>query len=210
MGLTSLKAPQEKETLTPGQAAMFDLFVRLSKPGRRFAAQQVGDDSADDVVQQAFLEVFDACFRDGEPPPQPVDALFFRILRLRCVDSLRHAGRHVRAPDRQGDSGVIELPAWVEQRNPAEVADGSMLAARVDQIIGAMPPEMQRVMSAARQVGFEGRAIAESTGMKRELVKWHLKEGRERLRRQLEQDGYAVPEKLRIGRPLGATQERTS
>lgn len=188
---------------------MFDLFVRLSKPGRRFAAQHVGSDAADDVVQQAFVEVFDACFRDGEPPERPVDALFFRILRHRCVDWLRHSGRHVRAPDRQGDSGVIELPAWVDHRNPAQVADGSMLAARVDDVIGDMPPEMQRVMTAARQVGFESRAIAEATGMKHELVKWHLKQGRERLRRQLEQDGYAVPAQLRVGRPAGTTKQVT-
>jgi RNA polymerase sigma factor (sigma-70 family) len=202
MGLTPLK--MQPDALTRGQAAMFDLFVRLSTSGRRFAEQHVGDDAADDVVQQAFLEVFDASFSDGEPPTHPVDALFFRILRNRCVDWLRHRDRHVRAPDRQGDSGVIELPAWVDQRNPAQVADGSMLSARVDEVIGHMPPEMQRVMTAGRQVGFESRPIAEATGMKHELVKWHLKQGRARLRRQLEQDGYEVPAQLHIGRPLGS------
>ena len=205
-----LKTLPHPHPLTPAQAAMFDLFVRLSKPGRQFAAQHVSEDAADDVVQQAFLEVFDACFRDGEPPDRPVDALFFRILRHRCVDWLRHSGRHVRAPDRQGDSGVIELPAWVDQRNPAQVADASMLAARVDQVIADMPPEMQRVMSAARRVGFEGRAIADATGMRYELVKWHLKKGRERLRRQLEHDGYDVPAQLRIGRPVGSTKQESS
>ena len=207
MGLTPLKALAHPDALTPAQAAMFDLFVRLAKPGRRFAAQHVSEDAADDVVQQAFVEVFDACFKDGEPPERPVDALFFRILRHRCVDWLRHSGRHVRAPDRQADSGVIELPAWVDHSNPAQVADATMLATRVDQVIADMPPEMQRVMSAARRVGFESRAIAEATGMKHELVKWHLKRGRERLRRQLEEDGYDVPAQLRVGRPLGTVNQ---
>jgi RNA polymerase sigma factor (sigma-70 family) len=202
MGLMAVKT--HRGALTRGQAGMFDLFVRLSNSGRRFAEQHVGDDAADDVVQQAFLEVFDAAFRDGEPPGHPVDALFFRILRNRCVDWLRHRDRHVRAPDRQGDSGVIEPAAWVDHRNPAHVADGSMLSERIDEVIGHMPPEMQRVMKVARQVGFESRPIAEATGMKHELVKWHLKRGRERLRRQLEQDGYAVPAQLHIGRPVGS------
>lgn len=187
---------------------MYELYVRLQKKAIAFARQQVGSDAADDVVQQAFLEVLEVCFANDDAPERAVDALFFRILRHRCVDWQRGVRRHVSAPDKQADSGVVELAVWVDNRSPALVADGSMLSARVDYVIETMPPEMQRVMRAARDIGWDkARAIADVTGMRYDLVKWHLKQGLERLRRQLEKDGYPVPAHLRIGRPAGSTKE---
>lgn len=182
---------------------MWDLYVRLCRPARTFVLQHVPEEAAEDIVQQAFLEVVEATFRDDAAPPQPADALFFRILRLRCVDYIRLEARETPVPAQDISGEVLPL-AWRDNRdNPALVADGSMLAARVDYVIETMPPEMRRVMRAGREHDWEARAIAEATGINHGLVKWHLKEGRERLRRQLEKDGYAVPAHLKIGRPAG-------
>ena len=196
--------PVHPDALTLGQAALYDLFVRLEKPARAYAAQWTTRDASEDLVQQAFLEIMDECFSGDDVPDGPMDALFFRILRNRCVDWQRGVRRMERAPDTQADSGVVELAVWVDHRNPAHVADGGMLAARVDYIIESMPPEMRRVMRAARDTGWDAaRGIADATGLGLDVVRWHLKKGRERLRAQLEKDGYAVPSQLRAGRPAG-------
>ena len=187
----------------PGHVAMYDLYKRLHRKARAFAVTEIGFVAADDVVHQAMLEVLEVCYHGPDIPDQPVDTLFWRILRHRCIDWQRQQYEHVEIREPQSGEVVPATPYADNRANPALVADGSMLAARVDYLIESFPPEMRKVMRAAREHDWQGRAIADAIGMKYELVKWHLKEGRERLRKQLEKDGYSVPGQLKIGRPAG-------
>ena len=200
---TKAKPSPSQAGATPAQIAMHQLYERVQTKGRTFAVAEVGYAAADDMVQQSLLETWQVCYADGEVSPEPVDALFWRILRHRCRDW--HRDQRDQAEIREPESGeVVPLTPYADNRNnPLMVAEGSLLEARVDYLISTFPPEMRRVMMAAREHDFEARSMAEATGMKPDLVKWHLKKGRERLRQQLEKDGYGVPAHLKTGRPVG-------
>ena len=195
----------EKTPAERAHVVMHDLYRRMQPKGRVFACEEVGFEAADDLVQQTFLEIWRVCYAETEEPTEPTEFLFWRLLRNRCYDWRRTDHEHEYEAIREPVSGEVApaTPYADNRHNPGMVAEGSMLAARVDYVIATFPPEMRRVMTAAREHDFEARRIAEATGMRLDLVKWHLKEGRERLRKQLEKDGYGVPTHLKTGRPAG-------
>jgi len=189
----------------PAHRVMHDLYRRMQAKGRTFACDEVGFEVADDIVQQTFLEIWRVCYAEAEEPEAPTEFLFWRVLRNRCYDWRRTNHEHEYEAIREPESGeVMPLTPYADNRNnPLMVAEGSMLKARVEYLVSTFPPEMRRVMMAALEHDFETRPMAESTGMKHDLVKWHLKEGRKRLRQLLEKDGYPVPTHLKTGRPAG-------
>lgn len=111
--------------------------------------------AAEDVVQQAFLELVAAAssFRGrGEA----LRVWLFRSVRFRCLDHLRRASQREIPTDRVPERGVVEHYAEVDPR----------LLAALDQL-----SERQRSMILMRHVvGMSGAEIASVVGLNRAAV----------------------------------------
>ena len=172
--------------------AMAADMKRLYKKGWSVAIKTVGAMWADDAVVQSFTALWDLCYKDGELPKEPVDALFFTILHRRIADRQRS---ETSVQGREENASYIEdVVGDIHRRtNTMLVAEGAMLSARVDYLVATFPPEMRRAMQALKANEWHTKDAAQAIGMNYELMKWHRRNGISRLRQQLLRDGYQPP-----------------
>lgn len=198
------------------QAAFEREYERLYGEARGFAMRFVGTVWCDDVVQDAFLALWQSCYEDGDVPTASIDSLFYKILRRRIIDRLREqtvrdelsaaaSGMGEMIGVGQGDLRVRAITERIEnQTNTARVADGEMLAARITYLASTLTPKTRKVFEAGQLNGFDAHATAASLGMSYDAARWHQKEALNRMRAALERDGYPVPAALRAGRRVGS------
>jgi RNA polymerase sigma factor (sigma-70 family) len=177
-------------------------YVELAGKGRRLAARFV-DDDADDVVQEAMLDLWSSCFRDGEVDPVGVKEVFMQILRRRIVDRMRQLQRE----SRRDDEHVTSLTERIERRmDVARVAEDKELPTRLSYIVAALPEACRNVYTTVTSHDGDVRAAAQELGITYNTARWHMTRANERIRKSLERDGYEVPRALAVGRP--ATGDR--
>lgn len=194
----STQSPRTSVPTAPPEA-FEQVYARMYAEARGFARRYVGSLWCDDVVQDAFLSLWTRCYKECDPPAEPVDALVYKILRRRIIDVLR--AQSVRAEVDGAEERIRDASARIEnQMDTAGVAEGKMLSERIDSITSTFPPKARQAFEAGRVNGFDAKATAEAMGISYDAARWHLKEGLNRVRAALERDGYRVPQALRPGR----------
>jgi RNA polymerase sigma factor (sigma-70 family) len=191
--------PDSRAQLAAGDVAFREHYRRLYGRARHFAASYVGAFWAEDIVDEAFLDLWDAAFAEGNVPASTQDTLFYRILRCRIVDKMRAAEREA-IRDADQDNILSISSHLANQTDAAMVAEGTFLAGRMDYIIESLPMPRRRVLQIAKAHDWNPRVAANEMGITYETARWHLRRAVEQLRQTLEQDGYAVPAKLPLGR----------
>jgi RNA polymerase sigma factor (sigma-70 family) len=177
------------------QDALEAQMARLTPIATKYARTKVGD-SAPEVVQDAFMSLWDVAYGGGtETPANDTDKLFYRILRRRIVDELRDVRRR-KALDTQH---VLDISAYLEaSTNNAKVAEGELMKGRIEYVIGAMPDKMRTAFLMHRD-GNSAHEIASAMQIGVETARWHVSEAKERVRSQLAKDGYELPAPRRRG-----------
>jgi RNA polymerase sigma factor (sigma-70 family) len=173
-------------------------YRRLYGKAARFARRFV-DDAAEDVVQDAFLQLWTSCYTEGEVELERADALLLKILRDTIVDYLRAQEREMQRDDDQ--ENILDISARIEnQTNTARVAEGNALSARISYIVETLPLARRRVYQIASANMWDARLAARELGIAYNTARWHLTRAVESVRVQLEKDGYRVPASLGVGR----------
>jgi RNA polymerase sigma factor (sigma-70 family) len=130
------------------------VYDDLHPRARAFTRKYIGELWADDVTQDAFLGLWNFCYRDGRLPAGDVDDLLFRILRHRIANWLEKE----RTSAARDDDHVLDLiPRLESQADPVRVADESLILARVEYLIAALPQQMRR----AHELRFAGHEYPE-------------------------------------------------
>lgn len=180
---------REQETAARPEDALRAQMRRLTRVARKYARGRVGD-AADDVLQEAFMTLWQVAYASGKATPEgDTDKLFYRILRRRIVDELRGLSRR----EELDDHHVLDLASYIEaNNNVARVAEAKIMSERVDYLIAAMPDKMRSAFLMHRD-GHDAHDIAGALQVSYETARWHVAEARNRLRKQLDTDGYELP-----------------
>ena len=141
---------------------------------RRYAARMLrNEDTAEDVVQHAFLQL---CSQTAEQFPKHPKSWLFKVCRNRILDLLRQAGRQeeVRlAGDRLPSETAADPAALVERKD---------LGAWMQTLVDQLPPSQREVIVLWCQ-GFRYGEIAEITDQTEGGVRVKAHRGFVRLRK---------------------------
>lgn len=129
--------------------------------------------TAQEAVQEAFLRVWR--FRDAIPPPPARDAWLYRVVVNACLTRLRAEARR---PETLG--GALPERA-ARDRDPAEAAAQSALAAAVLRALATLPEHLRVPVVLRYYTGLGEREIALAIRRRPGTVKSRLAEARRRL-----------------------------
>lgn len=179
--------------LAVSETAFRAVAQRLRPRALRLACRKFAADDAEDLVQESLVQLWAQAFLDKPVPREPVDALFFCILARRMVDS-RRSGKRLDARDADLEHIQLVSAALEAQTDTRLVAEGSLLLSRIRYVIGAMPDTTRLVFLEALKQRLDARATATSLDMNYNTVRWHINDGKQRLRKALRRDGYDLPD----------------
>lgn len=144
------------------------------------ARRQVGAQAAEDVVQEAFVQVWKSAAK-YDPAISSEATYITTIARRRIIDHRRRLGR---GPEREelldlagAEDGGIEL---------VDACDEARIAAEA---LSQLKPDQQRVLRLGIVEGLTHREIADQTGIPLGTVKSHARRGLERVRSLLQARG---------------------
>ena len=204
---------QEGDSLKPADPAALSAedaerafaadFARLQGPAATYARKRLGSLWADDVVQESFLALWRAYYSKGKLPRENAERVFYRVLRRRILERReRERGREV-----LDDQHTIDI---VHQQEPmldaARVADGSVLAGRIEYMLGFMPDTTAKVFRAVWKNDWDVAAAAEELSIPYHTTRGHFLRAKHRLAESLGEEGYSVPKLIPRGRDGGKKQ----
>lgn len=187
------RPPADSPQPGAAEAALKADYEQFYGRARLFAVREVGDVWADDVVQDAFVMLWTTWYKDGkEVPRESSRRMFFHILRNRVLDRVRQLRRE---DERNANPVFLSSPHLRLERGraPAQVADASILADRIDYHVDRMPEAMRRVHRTWQDHDGDVPATARMLGMKEKAVYKQLDRSRALLRERLLRDGYDIP-----------------
>jgi RNA polymerase sigma-70 factor (ECF subfamily) len=160
-----------------GDAEAFDLLVRAHvRRARAIAGRLMGDrHDADDLVQDAFLRALERI--DTFDPDRAFGPWFFRLLVNTGMDT--HRRRSVRRTEPERADVASTLPTPQQELERGEIRD------RFQTALDELPPRQRLIVWSHEVDGMSTEEIAETLGVSRPTVRWHLHQGRHRLREAL-------------------------
>ena len=149
---------------TDDQAALATLFNRHHAGLRGFAASIAGHDTADEVVQEVFVEIWKRRFRLGENVS--ARAYLYRAVRNRALNARRSYRRRWRR--------LIGLDAASHVSVPPPATDASDLARAVRKAVERLPERQRTAFRLRREIGLTYAEIATAMGISRNTVENHI------------------------------------
>jgi RNA polymerase sigma factor (sigma-70 family) len=154
-------------------------FLAHSRIAYRLAVRILGrEGSAEDIVQQAYLEVLQAGFSDAAPR-QP-RAWFLKIVANKAKDSLKSELRRKRREAAAGESRE-NLPGYRDE-----------LTRSMRQAIEGLEPDYRAALALCCEEGLTQREAAAILDIPKSTLSDRLKGGLEKLRTTLKNAGYPV------------------
>ncbi|MDE6542096.1 MAG: RNA polymerase sigma-70 factor [Muribaculaceae bacterium] len=145
-------------------------FKRLYLPLGMYALRIVGDTSAaEDIVQEAFISIWQSVGVEGAEAPANFKAYMYRAVRNGCISHLRQQ-KH---PE--------ELQPDLPQPDEAEI-DTSERDARIWQAVDALPERCREIFLMSKRDGLSNDEIAEELGLSVSTVKNQMVKAMSRLR----------------------------
>ncbi|MDX1419027.1 MAG: RNA polymerase sigma-70 factor [Rubricoccaceae bacterium] len=141
------------------------LFRHLHAPLLRYASSLVGPDAADDVVQDAFVRIWNA--RERLDPDRSLRALLYQTVRNLAFNRTRDRRLH--------DEKHVEMSVTVASPPaPDAVTDGARLDDHLGRWIEALPPRQREALTLSRFDGLTHDEIADAMGVSPRTVNNHL------------------------------------
>ena len=162
----------------PGpNADIKELFFRYYRPLCLYALHYLKDaDAVEDVAQEAFTAFWQ---RDGEKRPDNPGSYLYTMVRNRCIDALRRAGREPERVQPEDASGVID-DGQAEERAEQE--------ARLWAAVERLPGKRRELLLMSKRDGMSYEDIAKATRLSVNTVRNQISRALQNLRDWLDAD----------------------
>lgn len=162
----------------PGpNADIKELFFRYYRPLCLYALHYLKDaDAVEDVVQEAFTAFWQ---RDGEKRPDNSGSYLYTMVRNRCIDAQRRAGREPERVQPEDASGVID-DGQAEERAEQE--------ARLWSAVERLPGKRRELLLMSKRDGMSYEDIAKATRLSVNTVRNQISRALQNLRDWLDAD----------------------
>lgn len=156
----------------PGpNANIKELFFRHYRPLCLYALHYLKDaDAVEDVVQEAFTAFWQ---RHGETQPDNPASYLYTMVRNRCIDALRRAGREPERVQPEDASGII---------SDEDAMQRSALEARLWEAVDRLPAQRRKLLLMSKREGLSYEQIAEDTGLSVNTVRNQISRALQALR----------------------------
>lgn len=153
-----------------------------------FASTYVRRDDAEDIVQAAFISLWNNRINDPDTPADaPFHAYLIRQVRLRALDHRRNR-RTLLERFQQALTDRVEFASrWM---NPSDSFEGDSLRKTIRRGIRAMTPRCREVYELHYEADLDAGEIAATLGIAKETVRTFIKSGNAVLREHLAREGY--------------------
>ena len=186
-----------------GEEVFSRLYVRWFDPLVQYAADSLSVDDAEDVVQQAFQELWERYLGKDLEPDTPYEAVLFAAVRFRIFDYRRTRRRRRSLLEKYAYVGELLGVArrWMRPDARQETRElARILAAAIE----TLPPRMRELQVLRRRSGLEVPAIARITGTTQSCVREMLGRGNRIIREHMDRAGHSPV----VRRALGKEGER--
>ena len=154
-----------------------ELFFRYYRPLCLYALHYLKDAYAvEDVVQEAFTAFWQ---RNGETQPDNPGPYLYTMVRNRCIDALRRAGREPERVQPEDASGVID-DGQAEERAEQE--------ARLWAAVERLPGKRRELLLMSKRDGMSYEDIAKATRLSVNTVRNQISRALQNLRDWLDAD----------------------
>lgn len=187
-----------EQVLSKLYATWYDRLVQ-------YATDRVSRDDAEDVVQLAFVEIWDRYLAQGNEPSDPYERVLFAAVRFRVFDFRRTVRRRRFLISKYFYIGELLDVArrWMKPEARLEV---KALARAVDDAIRKLPPRMRELQVLYRRSGFDVTAICTVTDLAPTTVRDMLGKGNRIIAEHLDRAGYS-PASRRALEKKGTTND---
>jgi RNA polymerase sigma factor (sigma-70 family) len=166
------------------------LYARRFQPLCDYAAHYAGEDEAEDIVQCAFVSIWQRYISDPKRHRSAsFDAMLFREVRFRVMDYRRNIKVERSNFVVYMRSLVLLARSWMQADARVEY-DG--LTRAISAAIADMSPRARELHIMHQEAGLSVDEIVGMTGVGRETVRSLLNRGNRILRQHLERAGYSA------------------
>jgi RNA polymerase sigma-70 factor (ECF subfamily) len=164
--------------------AVDDLYDRFRRPAFSLARRILSDDTlAEDVLQDVFLAVWrDPGAFDGRRGS--FASWLMAMVHHKAVDAVRREESQRRRQSLAGDELLLQAP--MSARDVEDEAESRAVAARVRDVLAALPDPQREALTLAYYGGYTQREVAALTGAPLGTVKTRMLAGMRRIREGLD------------------------
>lgn len=160
------------------------LFFEYQPRLVRFAVRYLDDETAEDIVQNAFLKLWE---KREEVKLDNIQALLFQMVRNECLNELKHRA----VTSTESLDGLMEVEGseqlyWQDFAPDADaVLIGDELQQQIDEALTHVSEKSREIFRMSRQKEMKPKEIAEELGITRQAVEKHINAALEALRTYL-------------------------
>ena len=160
------------------------LFFEYQPRLVRFAVRYLEKETAEDIVQNAFLKLWE---KRDEVKLDNIQALLFQMVRNECLNELKHRA----VTSTESLDGLMEIEGseqlyWQDFAPDADaVLIGDELQQQIDEALTHVSEKSREIFAMSRQQEMKPKEIAEELGISRQAVEKHINAALDALRTYL-------------------------
>lgn len=160
------------------------LFFEYQPRLVRFAVRYLDEETSEDIVQNAFLKLWE---KREDVKPNNIQALLFQIVRNECLNELKHRA----VTSTESLDGLMEVEGaeqlyWQDFAPDADaVLIGDELQRQIDEALSHVSEKSREIFTMSRQQEMKPKEIAEELGITRQAVEKHINAALDALRTYL-------------------------
>lgn len=164
--------------------AFEQLFFEYQPRLVRFAVQYLDEETAEDIVQNAFLKLWE---KKDELSLDNIQSLLFQMVRNECLNELKHRA----VTSTESLDGLMEVEGseqlyWQDFAPDADaVLIGDELQQQIDEALTHVSEKSREIFRMSRQQEMKPKEIAEELGITRQAVEKHINAALDALRTYL-------------------------
>lgn len=157
------------------------LFFEYQPRLVRFAVRYLDEETAEDIVQNAFLKLWE---KKDELSLDNIQSLLFQMVRNECLNELKHRA----VTSTESLDGLMEVEGseqlyWQDFAPDADaVLIGDELQQQIDEALTHVSEKSREIFRMSRQQEMKPKEIAEELGITRQAVEKHINAALDALR----------------------------